>query len=186
MSMFGSKQTTREADMKEAPARMPERAPERPAATETVDQKTSSVFARGTKMNGTVRCEGSVRVDGEFEGNLETGDTLVVGKEGVVRANVKVKRAIIGGRLEGNIHASSKVELHSGCEVLGEVETPSLVIEEGVLFEGTCKMGAKSPARTSAAVAREAASIAGSAAVAAQRPAAPAAPTQPPLAQQKI
>jgi cytoskeletal protein CcmA (bactofilin family) len=139
--MFGNKQA-REVDVKETPVRMPERTPERPAA-EPMDQKTGSVFARGTRMNGTLRCEGSVRIDGEFEGNLETGDALVVGKEGVVRANVKVKRAIIGGRLEGNIHATSKVELHSGCEVLGEVETPSLVIEEGVVFEGTCKMGSK-------------------------------------------
>jgi cytoskeletal protein CcmA (bactofilin family) len=98
-------------------------------------------------MNGTVRADGSVRVDGEFEGTLESGDTLVIGKEGQFRGDVKVKRAVIGGRFEGNIHASVKVELHSGCEMLGEVVTPSLVIEEGVVFEGSCKMGAKSQPR---------------------------------------
>lgn len=148
MSMFGNK-PTKEVDVRETPTRAPERAPERPMS-EPLDQKTSSVFARGARMNGTLRCEGSVRIDGEFDGNLETGDVLVIGKEGIVRANVKVKRAIIGGRLEGNIHASGKVELQSGCEVMGEVETPSLVIEEGVVFEGTCKMGAKSPSRSGA------------------------------------
>ncbi len=150
--MFGNK-PVREADVKETPMRMPERTPERTPErpqTETVDPKTGSVFARGTRMNGTLRCDGSVRIDGEFDGNLETGDTLVVGKEGIVRANVKVKRAIIGGRLEGNIHATGKVELHSGCEVFGEVETPSLIIEEGVVFEGSCKMGSKTAGRRDA------------------------------------
>jgi cytoskeletal protein CcmA (bactofilin family) len=114
----------------------------RPAA-EPLEQKLNSIMGRGSVVTGTVKAEGSIRIDGQFDGTLETGDTLVVGKEGVVHGDVIVKRALIGGRFEGNIHASVKVELHSGCEMFGEVVTPSLVIEEGVVFEGSCKMGAK-------------------------------------------
>jgi cytoskeletal protein CcmA (bactofilin family) len=156
--MFGNK-PAREVDVKDTPIRIPERAPERPTRDMEphVEQKNHSVFGKGSRMNGTLKCEGGIRVDGEFEGQIETNDTLVVGKEGHVRANAKVKRAVIGGRFEGNI------ELHSGCEMLGEVDTPSLVIEEGVVFEGTCKMGTtKGSTRMMAqAIARDAATASG-------------------------
>src|SRR5262245_9206176 len=156
--MFGNK-PAREVDVKATPIRIPERAPERPTMEPPVEQKNHSVFGKGSRMNGTLKCEGGLRVDGEFEGQIETADTLVVGKEGHVRANAKVKRAVIGGRFEGNISATGKVELHSGCEMLGEVETPSLVIEEGVVFEGTCKMGTSkgSTRQMAQAIARDAA-----------------------------
>ena len=156
--MFGNK-PGREVEMKDTPIRLPERAPERPTVEPVMEQKNNSVFGRGSQMKGNMKCEGGLRIDGEFEGSIESSDTLVVGKEGAVRANAKVKRAVIGGRFEGNIHATGKVELHSGCEMLGEVETPSLVIEEGVVFEGTCKMGTtKSTARQMASgIARDAA-----------------------------
>jgi cytoskeletal protein CcmA (bactofilin family) len=130
--------TTREP-MMSTPAPAPS-----PRPAEPVDQKLNSIMGRGSSMSGNVKAEGSIRIDGHFEGTLESGDTLVVGKEGTVQGDVVVKRAVIGGRFEGNIHASVKVELHGGCEMFGEVVTPSLIIEEGVVFEGSCKMGSKS------------------------------------------
>lgn len=143
--MFGEK---KERDMRETAQTPTMPAPtERRAAPESTDGKMNSILGRGSQVNGTIRSEGSIRIDGEFEGSIESQDSLVVGKEGVVRADAKVKRAVIGGRYEGNINASVKVELHAGCEMLGEVVTPSLVIEEGVVFEGNCKMGAKSQNR---------------------------------------
>lgn len=143
--MFGSKQQEREVKQMTPHPTAPTApaAPERRTTPEATDQKMNSILGRGSQVNGTIRSEGSIRIDGDFEGNIESADSLVVGKEGIVRAEAKVKRAVIGGRFEGNIHASVKVELHAGCEMLGEVVTPSLVIEEGVLFEGNCKMGAK-------------------------------------------
>jgi cytoskeletal protein CcmA (bactofilin family) len=132
--------TTREP-MMSTPAPAPS-----PRPTEPVEQKLNSIMGRGSSMSGNVKAEGSIRIDGQFEGTLESGDTLVVGKEGTVHGDVVVKRAVIGGRFEGNIHASVKVELHGGCEMFGEVVTPSLIIEEGVVFEGNCKMGSKSKA----------------------------------------
>jgi cytoskeletal protein CcmA (bactofilin family) len=132
--------TTREP-MMSTPAPAPSARPAEP-----VEQKLNSIMGRGSSMSGNVKAEGSIRIDGHFEGTLESGDTLVVGKEGTVQGDVVVKRAVIGGRFEGNIHASVKVELHGGCEMFGEVVTPSLIIEEGVVFEGSCKMGSKAKA----------------------------------------
>ena len=129
--------TTREP-MMSTPAPAPS-----PRPADPVEQKLNSIMGRGSTMSGNIKAEGSIRIDGQFEGTLECGDTLVVGKEGNVQGDVVVKRAVIGGRFEGNIHASVKVELHGGCEMFGEVVTPSLIIEEGVVFEGSCKMGSK-------------------------------------------
>jgi len=138
--MFNKQEKASNAPIMPSPTPAP--AP-RPAA-ESVDQKLNSIMGRGSTMTGTMKAEGSIRIDGRFDGTIESGDTLVVGKEGVVNGDAIVKRAVIGGHFEGNIHASVKVELHGGCEMFGEVVTPSLVIEEGVVFEGSCKMGSKS------------------------------------------
>ena len=63
----------------------------------------------------------------------------------MVNASVKVKNAIIGGQLYGNILAENKIELQSGSHVEGDIKTKRLVIDEGVFFEGNCSMGAGKP-----------------------------------------
>ena len=66
---------------------------------------------------------------------------MIIGKSGVVKADVKVKNAIIGGKLVGNIDATNKIELQTGSHVEGDINTVRLVIDEGVYFEGNCRMG---------------------------------------------
>jgi len=101
----------------------------------------TSIIAQGCKFDGTVEVRGTLRVEGEFKGTIATPETLVVGKTGIVHAAVKVKNAIIGGQLYGNINAENKIELQSGSHVEGDIQTKRLVIDEGVFFEGNCKMG---------------------------------------------
>ena len=103
----------------------------------------NSILGQGCKVKGDIELSGTIRVDGEFEGSISCPETLIIGKSGVVKAEVKVKNAIIGGKLLGNIHASNKIELQSGSHVEGDIETGRLVIDEGVFFEGNCKMGGK-------------------------------------------
>jgi cytoskeletal protein CcmA (bactofilin family) len=86
---------------------------------------------------------GTLRVEGEFKGSIGTPESLVIGKTGIVHADVRVKNAIIGGQLYGNINAENKIELQSGSHVEGDIKTKRLVIDEGVFFEGNCSMGAK-------------------------------------------
>ncbi len=109
----------------------------------------TSIIAQGCKFDGKVEVRGTLRVEGEFKGSIGTPESLVIGKTGVVHANVKVKNAIIGGQLFGNITAENKIELQSGSHVEGDIKTKRLVIDEGVFFEGNCSMGAKSPSVTS-------------------------------------
>jgi cytoskeletal protein CcmA (bactofilin family) len=102
----------------------------------------TSIIAQGCKFDGKVEVRGTLRIEGEFKGDIGTPESLVIGKSGVVHATVKVKNAIIGGQLFGNIVAENKIELQSGSHVEGDIKTKRLVIDEGVFFEGNCSMGA--------------------------------------------
>ncbi len=74
----------------------------------------NTILGQGCKFKGEIQLKGTIRVDGEFEGKVECPDTLIIGKSGVVKANVEVKNAIIGGKLVGNIKATNKIELQTG------------------------------------------------------------------------
>ena len=101
----------------------------------------TSIIAQGCKFDGKVEVRGTLRIEGEFKGDIGTPESLVIGKTGVVHAKVTVKNAIIGGKLIGNIVAENKIELQSGSHVEGDIKTKRLVIDEGVFFEGNCSMG---------------------------------------------
>jgi len=108
----------------------------------TTGQATlNSMLGQGCKIKGDIELQGTIRIDGQFEGSISCPDTLIIGKSGIVKAEVKVKNAVIGGKLIGNIAAANKIELQSGSHVEGDISTARLVIDEGVFFEGNCKMG---------------------------------------------
>jgi cytoskeletal protein CcmA (bactofilin family) len=111
------------------------------AETTTGQGSLNSILGQGCKVKGDIELKGTIRVDGEFEGKIDCPDTLIVGKSGVVKANVNVKNAVIGGKIIGNISATNKIELQTGSHVEGDIATTRLVIDEGVFFEGNCKMG---------------------------------------------
>jgi cytoskeletal protein CcmA (bactofilin family) len=111
----------------------------------TVSTGQTSIIAQGCSFEGTINVKGTLRIEGEFKGDITQPESLVVGKTGVVRGTVKVKNAIIGGHFYGNIEAENKIELQSGSELMGDIKTKRLVIDEGVVFEGNCSMGAKKP-----------------------------------------
>jgi cytoskeletal protein CcmA (bactofilin family) len=103
--------------------------------------KMNSIIGKGCKITGTiVVSEGTLRIDGEFEGTVQVPDTLVIGKDGRVKAEIKVKSAVVGGTVVGNIDAKEKIELQAGSRLEGDIKTIRLVIDEGVFFEGNCKM----------------------------------------------
>ncbi len=82
-----------------------------------------------------------MRVDGHLSGRItSTGGTLIVGANGKVDANIEVAIAMIHGTVNGDIVASQRLEIGRAGKVSGNIQTPSLVIEQGALFEGTSKM----------------------------------------------
>lgn len=93
------------------------------------------------EIKGTIKFDKVLKIDGKFEGEMTTNEgELIVGKTGTVKANVKVKNAIIEGRMDGNIVASEKVELKQKAQLIGDLQARTLVIEEGVVFVGQCNV----------------------------------------------
>ena len=92
-----------------------------------------------TNVKGTIKFGQTMKIDGNFEGELITdnGD-LVIGKTGNVKANVKVRSAVVEGRLDGNIKASDTVELKQNAHLIGDLQAKTLVMEKGVVFVGKC------------------------------------------------
>lgn len=97
-------------------------------------------LGEGTDFKGILTFEGTVRVDGKLEGEVYTKDTLIVGESAVVNAEINVNTIVISGVVRGNINATGKIEVHRPGKLFGNVKTPSLYIEEGVIFEGNCTM----------------------------------------------
>lgn len=110
-------------------------------AREIKDGTLSGFVGSGTVMTGEANFKAMLRVDGQLSGrvNSETG-TLIVGSHGQVDANIEVAIATIHGTVNGDIIATQRLELGRSAKVNGNVQTPSLMIEQGAIFEGSCKM----------------------------------------------
>jgi len=102
--------------------------------------KISTIIAKGTKITGNIDMQGSLRIDGYLKGQVNSSETLTVGGTGVVEGEVRVKEAVVGGKVLGNLVATQKVELESNASILGDVKTRVFVIKEGGIFHGNCSM----------------------------------------------
>jgi cytoskeletal protein CcmA (bactofilin family) len=95
----------------------------------------------GTTLTGEASFKGMLRVDGGLSGTVRSDDgTLIVSTNGRVDANVEVAVAQIFGTVNGDITATKRIEMGRVAKVTGNIQTPALVIENGALFEGSCRM----------------------------------------------
>jgi cytoskeletal protein CcmA (bactofilin family) len=102
-----------------------------------------------SELSGEVRFRGMMRVDGRVSGRVVSDDgTLIVSSGGRVEADVEVAVAKINGTVEGDVTASERIELGRTARVQGDLQTPALIVEQGAIFEGNCRMGVMAtPAR---------------------------------------
>ena len=110
------------------------------APTAPVTSDLNALLGRGSEFDGKLSFEGTVRIDGKFNGSIVTKDVLVVGEGAVVTAEIECGSIIVHGQIIGNVKARVGVELHSPARVKGNIEAPSLMIEKGVTFDGQTKM----------------------------------------------
>ena len=94
----------------------------------------------GSHISGELHFEDTFRIDGRLTGRAISDGDLVVGDSGEVEAEIRVGRLYISGTVRGKIKASRRVEITAEGRVFADIDTPSLVIEDGALFEGSCKM----------------------------------------------
>jgi cytoskeletal protein CcmA (bactofilin family) len=97
-------------------------------------------LGKNTSFEGKITFEGMARLDGRFAGEVSSGDFLFIGEHADIDAEIKVGTLVVDGKVSGNVSVASKVAIHTTGKLYGNIDTPALVIEEGGLFEGSCKM----------------------------------------------
>ena len=110
----------------------------KPVAIDKADIK--AFLGSGSRFEGKLSFDEMVRLDGHFKGEISSTDTLVVGETGEIEGQITVGALILSGRFKGDIKATSLVELRAPAIIEGSIETPTLKIEEKVVFNGEIKM----------------------------------------------
>lgn len=96
---------------------------------------------KGSHFHGDLVFEETFRIDGRFEGKIRSGSELILGDTAEVTGEIEVGRLSVNGTLKGTVRARERIELHARARVEADLTTPVLKIEEGALFEGSCRMG---------------------------------------------
>ncbi len=133
MSLF-SEQSAR-PNMSTAQAAMPIS----PPAQNIVDSpaRAGSFLGYGTKISGQLHFEGSVRIDGNLDGEID-GKEITIGESAVVTAQIIGDSIVVSGKVEGDITATQRIEIRATAKIIGNITAPRLIIEEGAIFEGRC------------------------------------------------
>ena len=112
----------------------------RPKPADDEPSAPTCLIGVSSSFRGTLMVSGTLRIDGEFEGDVLNCDRLEIGEHGIMRADIEVKEALICGRVIGNVRALGSVEMKSGARVEGDVSAVTVAMEPGVHFTGRCTM----------------------------------------------
>ena len=104
------------------------------------ENEVKAFLGQGTEFDGKLMFGGSVRIDGDFKGEILGGGTLIVGESANIEANIAVDNLLVSGDVRGSIEIKERVEIFSTGRLLGNVKTTTFVIQEGAVFEGDCQM----------------------------------------------
>jgi cytoskeletal protein CcmA (bactofilin family) len=104
------------------------------------NEKIETIIGKDTVINGSVKGNGIIRVDGRIQGEEVSHGEVIIGDSGEVAADIKARQVTIAGLVKGNIYAEGKVEIVETGKVLGNIRSVNLIINEGALFQGTCDM----------------------------------------------
>ena len=98
---------------------------------------------QGSEFSGKLSFKDTVRIDGRFEGEISSENTLIVGETGSITANIRSQMIVISGEVHGEITATGQVVLHKTARVDGNIHTARLVVEDGAVFTGRVEMNQK-------------------------------------------
>ena len=101
----------------------------------------SAFIDQGSEFEGKLVFKDTVRIDGRFRGEISSENTLIVGETGEIEASIRSKTVAVSGSVTGDIIAATKVVLHKTARVCGNIQTGSLVVEDGAEIDGSIKMG---------------------------------------------
>ena len=106
-----------------------------------VESRLVAALHKGSRVSGQLSFQGAARIDGSVEGEIQCHGKLTIGEGAEVRAKISAQVVVIQGRVEGNVMAKEKIELIAPARLYGNIDTPRLIITEGVMFDGDCSMG---------------------------------------------
>lgn len=109
-------------------------------STQQGNHELTGVLDKGSEFEGTLSFEGTFRIGGVFRGHIHTSDVLIIGEGARVEAEVEAGTLVINGEFTGNVRARNRVEIHRPAVFRGNIQTPSLMVDDGVVFEGTSQM----------------------------------------------
>jgi cytoskeletal protein CcmA (bactofilin family) len=107
-------------------------------------EEVSVFWGKDSLLKGIMNSEGIFRLDGRVEGEIYHKGILIVGETAVIKGKIEATTLILNGILEGDVTAKERMEIHARGKLYGTIFTPIFVMQEGGIFEGNCKMGAKS------------------------------------------
>jgi len=150
----------RSAGGKKGPDEEPEKAPEAPKpvaepapvavapepkpapkVAEPLPSGLVGYLYKGSRVSGQLSFQGPARIDGNVEGEIQCQGTLTIGPGAEVKAKITCQAVVIHGKVEGDVSAKEKIELIAPARLIGNIDTPRLIIAEGVVFDGDCSMG---------------------------------------------
>jgi cytoskeletal protein CcmA (bactofilin family) len=102
--------------------------------------KDLNLIGVGTTLEGKLKSNGSVRVDGKLIGEIQANENLFVGETGEIEGTLGARNITVGGKVTGNIIAAEKLVFEAKCRIKGEIKAAKLVIDEGAVFDGKCTM----------------------------------------------
>src|SRR5205809_6844979 len=104
--------------------------------------RPSGLLSRGVSIKGSVKSLNELLIDGEVEGTIDSPGKLSIGEHAQINGEIRAKSVKVRGTVEGNIFATERCELQSGCTLRGDIEAPRLVIDENATFLGSAKVTA--------------------------------------------
>ncbi len=106
------------------------------------ENKVMTIIGPGTRIKGELSSQGTIRIEGLVEGQVQSADTIVVQENGKVKADLIGGQVVISGEVHGNVFAHERLEITEQAKVYGDITSPRISIAEGVVFEGKCTMKA--------------------------------------------
>ena len=106
-----------------------------------------------SEIDGKFSFSGTVMINGRLRGEIHSNDTLIVGEKGVINATIRAGIVLVSGEVVGNVTGVERVELRGTARVTGDIEAPIVVVDEGVMFDGHCRMTRAEDARDHSVVA---------------------------------
>lgn len=105
--------------------------------------QTGGILSTGVSITGSVKFRSELVIDGEVDGEIDSGGRLTIGKNARIRGEIRTRSVIVQGTVDGNITAAERCELQAGCTLRGDIEAPRLIVDEEATFLGSAKISTK-------------------------------------------